>query len=123
MRSARGGWVENNALIPDAMPWPKNMWLASGAFGCSICEPVSKPPIFFNAPAMPSGLRVNCTADASARNSRCRLTEALMRLPKKVPRKPMIISPNPGGEQRGSAVIAPPAAGEIARPNVAGCNR
>jgi hypothetical protein len=44
---------------------------------------------------MPSGLRVNWTADASARNSRCRLTEALSRLPKKVPRKPMIIRPTP----------------------------
>ena len=34
--------------------------------------------IWSSAPAIPSGLRVNCTPEASARNSRCRDTAALI---------------------------------------------
>jgi hypothetical protein len=61
------------------------MWLTSLARAFDSCEPLDDPPIFFNALAMPFGLRVNCTDAASARNSRCRLTAALIRLPQYVP--------------------------------------
>ena len=90
IRSASGGCVANRAETPLA----KNMWEASVARGASSREPAS-PPIFLSAPAIPSGLRVNCTAEASARNSRCRLTAALIRLPIRVPAKPTAISPSP----------------------------
>ena len=94
IRSLSGGWVANIALKPEVAR-PKNMWLACGAFGFLTAEPVTKPPIFLSAPAIPEGCRVNCTAEASARNSRCRLTAALIRLPKNVPAKPMTASPAP----------------------------
>ena len=48
-------------------------------------EPRAKPPIFFSAPVMPPGLRVNWTEEASARYSRWRETAAWMSLPKKYP--------------------------------------
>ena len=64
---------------------PKNMWLASLADARLMVEPAPRAPIFFKAPAMAPGLRVNCTEAASARYSRWRLTAALIRLPKKVP--------------------------------------
>ena len=53
------------------------------------------PPIFFSAPPMPVGLRVNCTAEASAKNSRCLLTADLIMLPKNVPVYPMTVSNTP----------------------------
>ncbi len=63
------------------------MWLASAARGESSFEPKTAAPIRLSAPPMPSGLRVNCTAEASARYSRCRDAAALMRLPKNKPDK------------------------------------
>ena len=51
----------------------------------SYFDPSEKPPIFFNAPAIPEGLRVNCTAEASARYSRCRDTALWMILPRNTP--------------------------------------
>lgn len=50
---------------------------------------------FFSAPTRPAGLRVNCTAEASARNSRSRLMAPLIILPKKVPTEPSRISARP----------------------------
>ena len=85
MRSANGGCVANKARNGVARPLPKNMWLASSARGVWSREPCTSPPIFFSAPAMPSGSRVNCTAEASARNSRCRETALLINCPKKTP--------------------------------------
>ena len=66
MRSVRGGCVANI----DWIALPKKRWLASFAMGWATFEPEWSPPIFMSAPAMPSGLRVNCTAEASARYSR-----------------------------------------------------
>ena len=59
----------------------------------------------------PSGLRVNCTAEASARNSRCRETAALMRLPKNMPTKPSTMNTRPMSSRYSDAVVlARPAA-------------
>ena len=44
---------------------------------------------------MPSGLRVNCTAEASARNSRCRETAALIMLPISEPIAPRMMIARP----------------------------
>ena len=63
--------------------------------GLRIGKRPASMPIFCKAPPMPSGLRVNCTAEASAKNSRWRLTPARIQLPKKVPIKPTIISAMP----------------------------
>ena len=52
----------------------------------------TQPPIFFNAPASPSGSRVNCTAEASANLSRCRDTPALMSRESSTPIQPMTSS-------------------------------
>ena len=78
IRSSRGGCVENS----DAIPLAKKKWLNSAAAGAEIRLP-APCAIFSSAPAMPSGLRVYCTALASARYSRCRLTADWMILPKK----------------------------------------
>src|SRR6266487_129946 len=67
MRSTKGGWV---AKSESPKPLAKNKWLASSACGELILEPEVSPPIFLSAPANPDGLRVNCTAEASARTSR-----------------------------------------------------
>ena len=56
-----------------------------GRWECRGSGLFRSPPIFFSAPPMPSGLRVNCTAQASARYSRCRETAALIRSPKNDP--------------------------------------
>ena len=55
------------------------------AFGEAIRDPVERPPIFFSAPAIPAGWRVNWTADASARYSRWRDTALLINRAKKTP--------------------------------------
>ena len=91
IRSSSGGWVANML----AMPLAKYMWLASAAHGLMSFEPNTAAPIRFSAPAMPSGLRVNCTAEASARYSRCRETAALMRLPNNRPKKPTTMNARP----------------------------
>ena len=84
IRTVSGGWVERAAVQADT-PLPKNMWQACSAFGLLIREPSASPPIFLSAPAMPAGFRVNCTAEASARNSRWRETAHLISRPKKTP--------------------------------------
>ena len=90
IRSTSGGWVASSPKSWPAPPaLPKNMWLASSARGSWIVEPAASAPIFLSAPAMPSGLRVNCTAEASARNSRCRETAALIRFAKNTPTYPI----------------------------------
>ena len=92
-RSASGGWVAKNCAVrlPNALP--KNMWLISSAWPSSIFDVSGRPPIFFNAPPMPSGSRVYCTAEASARYSRCRETPALISLPKNSPIDPTTSNP------------------------------
>jgi hypothetical protein len=71
------------------------MWLASAALRLSNREPNTAAPIRFSAPAMPDGLRVNCTAEASARNSRCREMAALIMLPISEPTAPRMITARP----------------------------
>src|SRR5215468_5571357 len=51
-------------------------------------EPSASPPIFLSAPPTLSGLRVNWTALASARYSRCRDTAAMISRPKNAPTRP-----------------------------------
>ena len=58
-------------------------------------EPSASPPIFLSAPPMLSGLRVNWTALASARYSRCRDTAAMISRPKNAPTRPSTNTPRP----------------------------
>src|SRR5215831_5663432 len=58
-------------------------------------DPSASPPIFLSAPPMPSGLRVNWTALASARYSRCRDTAAMISRPKNAPTRPSTNTPKP----------------------------
>ena len=95
IRSSSGGCVAVKENHDSLIPLPKNIWLASSACGVSNREPVAIAPIFFSAPAKPSGLRVNCTADESARYSRCRDTALLMRLPMRMPKPPAAMMPSP----------------------------
>ena len=67
MRASSGGCVAKR--LP-RNPEAKSMWETSEAWGFEIRLPCVAAPITFSAPAMPSGLRVNCTDDASARYSR-----------------------------------------------------
>ncbi len=78
-----GGCVAKRLKNEPAKASPKNMWLISSAWPSRIREPSARPPIFFSAPAIPPGLRVNWTDEASARNSRCRLTAPLISLAQK----------------------------------------
>jgi hypothetical protein len=80
--------------MPKPSARPKNRWLASAACGATRRARRDQPPMARSAPAIPAGLRVNCTAEASARNSRWRQTAAWIRLPKKTPAKPTTIRPN-----------------------------
>ena len=59
--------------------------------------------MIFSAPASPSGLRVNCTAAASARNSRWRDTARLMRSASTMPMSPVMNSRNPSSIKAGGA--------------------
>ncbi len=70
------------------------MWLYSLAVD-GMSDFFFSPPITRNAPAMPSGFLVYCTADASARNSRCRETADWINRPKNVPMKPTAIMASP----------------------------
>src|SRR6185436_9175508 len=72
MRSSSGGWVSNRPESFTSIPWPKNICDTSSAWRLAIRAPAEDAPIWSSAPAMPSGLRVNCTLEASARNSRWR---------------------------------------------------
>src|SRR5262249_46491772 len=58
-------------------------------------DPSASPPIFLSAPPMPSVLRVNWTALASARYSRCRDTAAMISRPKNAPTRPSTNTPRP----------------------------
>ena len=75
IRSPMGGWVEKKNSMKPPEEAKKRCCDSRSAF-----EPVrlapAIPPTFFKAEASPSGLRVNCTDEASARYSRCRETEA-----------------------------------------------
>ena len=88
IRSTSGGCVASSAENAGT-PALKNRWHASSACGLLIRDPCARPPIFLSAPPIPSGLRVNCTAEASARNSRCREMAALISRPKKTPAQPI----------------------------------
>ena len=82
IRFSSGGCVAVSDVNPSHSPWAKNMWLASAALGACSRRAAHAAPIRSSAPARcRPGLRVNCTAEASARYSRCRETAALIRLP------------------------------------------
>ena len=90
-----GGCVANKPELNFGKMDPKNIWLACSAFFWRRCDCSAWPPIFFRALAIPLCSLVNWTADASARYSLCRLTDALIRLPKKSPPKPITTRPSP----------------------------
>ena len=58
IRSTSGGCVDSrpNSSFKPLTASPKNMWLASSAWGSAMREPAAKAPIFLRAPAMPSGI-------------------------------------------------------------------
>ncbi len=85
MRSSSGGWVANSDSNHMLTPVAKNMWLSVSARRLATSELPGPALMVASAPAMPSGLRVNCTEEASARNSRWRDTAALISRPKKRP--------------------------------------
>ena len=86
MRSSSGGCVASTPMKRFADAVAKKHMPGIGRV-CAIHsrEPISQPPIFCSAPERPAGLRVNCTDEASARNSRWRLTAAWIKRPKKTP--------------------------------------
>ncbi len=93
MRSGSGGWV---AIHDDSLrPSPKSMWLTSSTLPLRTVDPAGRPPIFFSAPARPSVWRVYCTAEASARYSRCRDTAALISRPASTPIQPAMRAASP----------------------------
>ncbi len=98
IRASMGGWLANQR---EESPSAKRRWAASGAKALSSFEPACA--MRASAPARPSGLRVNCTAAASARNSRWRDTAARMSRPKKAPTAPAAQTTRP------AARMAPPA--------------
>ena len=78
MRSRIGGWLANSASnkpLRSAI----SMWPISSLSALLSVARSGDAAIFLSAPAMPCGLRVNCTAEASARNSRFRETADLIR--------------------------------------------
>ena len=81
--AASGGWVAQRPPKFDSKACAKKKWLISAARWVSSDEPIARPPIFFSGRVTPSGFRVNWTAEASARNSLCRDTEAWISRPKK----------------------------------------
>ncbi len=78
---------------PGLSPLAKKKWLTSSPFGSRMAEPAA--PIFLSAPARPTGLRVNWTAEASASTSRWRETAARIIRPKRTPRYPITKSAIP----------------------------
>ena len=108
IRSSSGGCVANALKNELFKALPKNMWLASWACSDSRREPSCAAPIFCRAPESPSGLRVNCTAEASARNSRWRLTAAWMSRPKKTPTQPRSTSTRPSKGRGFLSLLLPP---------------
>ena len=74
MRASSGG-CEAKRLLSDA-PGEKSRCASSLRLAHRIALPKLDAPIRLSAPANPDGLRVNCTAEASAKNSRWRDTEA-----------------------------------------------
>jgi hypothetical protein len=57
--------VDDSHCVKPVTPRAKNEWLTSGALEFRTMDPDFSPPILFNAPAIPSGLRVNWTAGVS----------------------------------------------------------
>ena len=66
---ARGFWNPKwDGML--ALEELKKRWLASVAWAARTLFSDPMPPILANASPIPDGSRVNCTAEASARNSR-----------------------------------------------------
>ena len=90
MRSSTGGCVERRR---EPSPFAKSRWAASGVCAAPRRDPCAA--ILESAPARPPGLRVNCTAAASARYSRSRETARRMSRAKKAPTDPAAKSTSP----------------------------
>ena len=87
MRSSIGGCV--GKLHQRDTERAKNMCESCSLPRASTAVGARRARIESSAPAIDSGLRVNCTLAASARNSRCREMEALIASAAKLPGKPM----------------------------------
>ena len=94
MRSLMGGCVEKRNSMKPPDEAKKRCWDSRSAVEPARFAP-DIPATFFKAEARPSGLRVNWTAEASARYSRWRETEAWMTLAKKMPPEPMTSTTRP----------------------------
>src|SRR5699024_3146341 len=79
-RTSIGGWGAKSACHHIFTTLAKHIWLTSSAYWLVKVEGVPLR-ILINAPAEPLGLRVNCTEEAAANISRCRLTADLIKLP------------------------------------------
>ena len=103
-----GGWVAIRLERKPPTPSAKKRCEASSASGVESREPCF--PIFASARARPPGLRVNCTAAASARNSRWRETASRMSRPKKAPIDPATRSESPAPTAMPPPLAVAPAA-------------
>src|SRR5438552_17067039 len=104
MRSSIGGCVEKLHQRDTARA--KNM-----CENCSLCRASTavgarRARIESSAPAMASGLRLNCTLAASARNSRCREMEDLIASAAKLPGKPKNTTSAPKSELIGPGLLS-----------------
>src|SRR5450830_1428517 len=95
IRSAKGGCVANQRDW--VVPLTSSMCCTSG---CRLCDGALTctcwPATLRSTPPSPSLLRVNCTARASARNSRWRDTAAFSARPASQPREPAATMATPG---------------------------
>ena len=94
MRSSIGGWVAK-ALHKRCLTWPKNRCDISSARAVSTKVPALWPPMILSASPIPSGFRVNCTAEASARYSFCLEMADLISPAIRPPNRPIRYSPRP----------------------------
>ena len=117
-RSSSDGCVENheppNLLAHAGSLLAMNMCATPEAPSCSRRVPAWFAAMVMNALCSACGLRVNCTADASARCSRRRDTAACSRRPATMPTLPAMNTPNAMALSR-AGVLAPAAAAHQAQ--------
>jgi len=105
MRSSIGGCVEKLHQRDTARA--KNMCESCSQCRASTTVGARRARIESSAPAIASGLRVNCTLAASARNSRCREMAALMASAARLPGKPMNATSPPKSALIASGLLCP----------------
>ncbi len=105
MRETNGGCEAILPLNPARTGESKSKCDSSLRLAHRNLPPAAIAPIRFSAPASPTGFRVNCTAEASARNSRCRETAAWISRPNNTPMLPITHKASP---ERNSTSTTPP---------------